>query len=67
MKYLKQTLLILVMMGTTTHAVFAHAGTHHMAFFERVVHFITSSFHLGPVIGMILVLLVLKMFRKWID
>lgn len=67
MKLLKQKILILFTLGIATPAVFAHGGTHNMAFLDEVIHFITSSFHLGPVIGVISALLVLRIYRKWIS
>jgi len=67
MKFLNQTILIFFLLGVATSMVFAHGGTHDMTFLEEVVHFISSSFHLGPVIGVILALLVLRIYRKWIS
>lgn len=65
MKLLKQKILILFFSGIATPEVFAHGGTHDMAILDEVIHVITSSFHLGPVIGVISALLVLRIYRKW--
>lgn len=66
MKYLKQTLLFFILVGIMIPQAFAHSGDHHMAVFEGIIHFVSSSIHTGPVIAVISVILAIKIYRKWI-
>ncbi len=58
MKLLKRILLVLSVV-TASFPVMAHIGGHQNGLFEGIVHSVSSSIHMGPVILAVLVLFVL--------